>query len=373
MSVYCGSCGAENIDRAKFCGSCGAKIEQVAGTEKTSKTEQVSGTEKSSKTEQVLDTNKPAKKKNVLPILGAVALVVVVALLLGHLFQGGTETVAQSATANVAGTVYAKVPEDLLETVQSVSESTAEKSGTCGDGLQWYYQDGVLIITGEGEMNGFYKEPAPWYDIRADICYAVVEDGVRNVSRNAFSDLTSLNNVFLADSVTSIGQSAFSNCSNLTEITIPEGVSSIGEAAFSHCTALDGIEIPARVREIQNETFSYCTSLGYVHFRGVVTSIGDQAFYQCGLLELILPEGLTYIGSHAFDSPNLAMLCIPCSVTEFADGALTSGYGIMYPGTREMWNAIENSDDYIVGKSNAASNYKNKTVLDTIFYLTWPT
>jgi hypothetical protein len=316
---------------------------------------------------QTLDTNKPTKKKNALMVLGAVVLVVVVVLLLGHLFQGGTETVAQSATANVAGTVYAKVPEDLLETVLSVSESTAEKSGTCGSNLQWYYQNGVLIITGKGQMDDFSVAAAPWYDIREDISYAVVEDGVTNISQNAFYDLTSLNNVFLASSVTSIGQSAFYNCKNLTEVKIPTGVYSIGEAAFSHCTALDGIEIPARVKTIENETFSYCENLGYAHILGVVTRIGNKAFYQCGLLELDIPEGLTYIGSHAFDSSSLAMVWIPSTVTELADEALVAGYGIWYYGTKDMWSAIKNGDDYISSKSVEASYNSKKTAID-LFY-----
>ena len=105
--------------------------------------------------------------------------------------------------------------------------------GTCGANLTWTLsKDGVLTISGEGEMFSFTlvisplsaipmsesAESAPWSEYTSLITKIVVEDGV-----------------------TSIGDNAFAACENLTEIEIPATVTSIGDNAFSGCEALETV------------------------------------------------------------------------------------------------------------------------------------
>lgn len=79
-------------------------------------------------------------------------------------------------------------------------------SGTCGENLTWTLADGVLTISGTGDMDDHKSELAePWFDYATGIESVVIDSGV-----------------------TSIGSYAFSYCTSLTEVTIPDGVVSIG-------------------------------------------------------------------------------------------------------------------------------------------------
>ena len=106
-------------------------------------------------------------------------------------------------------------------------------SGTCGaegDGsnLTWTLdREGVLTISGSGDMYDYGLSDAPWYGIRSRVKSAVIADGVTSIGYKAFDDCTSLTSVTIPDSVTSIGDSAFSGCTSLTSVTIPDSVTSI--------------------------------------------------------------------------------------------------------------------------------------------------
>ena len=88
-------------------------------------------------------------------------------------------------------------------------------SGTCGaegDGsnLTWTLDsEGVLTISGSGDMYDYGLSGAPWYGIRSLVKSAVIADGVTSIGEKAFLYCTSLTSVTIPDSVTSIGKGAF--------------------------------------------------------------------------------------------------------------------------------------------------------------------
>ena len=87
--------------------------------------------------------------------------------------------------------------------------ANAEKSGSCGPNLKWHLtDDGVLTISGEGEMNNYTE--SPWSG-------------------------SNLKRIIIGDSVTTIGNYAFADCSSLTSVTIPNSVTTISNEAFSEC------------------------------------------------------------------------------------------------------------------------------------------
>ena len=106
--------------------------------------------------------------------------------------------------------------------------ANAEKSGTCGPNLKWdLTDDGVLTISGEGEMDDYLYSVAPWY--YRDVKQIIIGDGVTTIGQAAFRNRGSLTSVNIPNSVTTIGGWAFSDCSSITSVTIPNSVTTIRE------------------------------------------------------------------------------------------------------------------------------------------------
>ena len=182
-------------------------------------------------------------------------------------------------------------------------------SGTCGaegDGsnLTWTLDsDGVLTISGSGDMHGYDygSSGAPWDDSR--VKSAVIAEGVTSIGSYAFDDCKSLTSVTIPDSVTSIGERAFQGCESLTSVTIPDSVTIIGGEAFFGCTSLTSVTIPDSVTSIDQYAFYKCESLTSVTIPGSVTSIGVGAFAYCkSLTSVTIPDSVTSIGNCAFAS-----------------------------------------------------------------------
>ena len=114
--------------------------------------------------------------------------------------------------------------------------ANAENSGTCGPNLRWLLTDnGVLVITGKGEMNDYSEDnSAPWGD-REKVKRIIIGDGVTTIGDYAFYTCSTPTSVNIPNSVTTIKMQAFCACSALTSVTIPNSVTEIGDRAFSDC------------------------------------------------------------------------------------------------------------------------------------------
>lgn len=121
--------------------------------------------------------------------------------------------------------------------------AAAEETGLCGDNLSWTVADGVLTITGHGDMYWYDMGTAPWYPLRQNIHAAAVEEGVTGLSYCCFFYLTELQTVSLPGTLSSLGGMAFYGCRSLTELQIPAEVSEIGENAFYGCRSLTAIHV----------------------------------------------------------------------------------------------------------------------------------
>ena len=166
---------------------------------------------------------------------------------------------------------------DTLPAADDPQTDTA--SGTCGKNLTWTLENGMLTISGTGEMTNWSNEAGiPWYSYAETITELVLPEGLTSIGSWAFLGLSGLTHVEIPASVTDIHYYAFLDCYGLTSVTIPSGVKSIGAAAFGHCTALTSIEIPASVTSIAWAAFSSCESLKTISFLGDAPSIDDAVF-----------------------------------------------------------------------------------------------
>ena len=244
----------------------------------------------------------------------------------------------------------------------AITFSGSELSGNlCGEKVTWTLENGVLTISGEGQMYAYNdKDQLPWYESRYDITEVIIENGVTNICDYAFDGYVYLAQITIPGSVTTIGRSAFESCWALTAVEIPYGVTeidryafcdceglasitlsdsvtTIGFGAFQDCGNLKSFEIPAGVTSIAHQVFTDCTRLAYItvdenntvysSIDGVllskdqktlvlypegktdleytvpdgVTHIGDSAFYGCTQpVSVILPDSVTHIGDDAF-------------------------------------------------------------------------
>ena len=178
-------------------------------------------------------------------------------------------------------------------------------SGTCGakgSNLTWTLDsEGVLTISGSGDMHGYGSSDAPWYGSRSRVKSAVIAEGVTSIGESAFENCRSLTSVTIPNSVTSIGWSTFFYCKSLTSVTIPDSVTSVGAYAFLGCTSLTSVTIPNSVTSIGGCAFDECWSLTSVTIPDSVTSIGDSAFASCtSLTSVTIPDSVTSIGGGAF-------------------------------------------------------------------------
>ena len=245
----------------------------------------------------------------------------------------------------------------------------------------------------------------------------IIPDDVTYIGNHAFyncKNLTSLN--FEQNSkLKTIGDNAFYNCSSFTgKLTIPSSVISIGNYAFYLCT---------KFTELSFEENSNLNTIGDYAFAGLyngsnsdyrmeftgeliipnsVTSIGDYAFYLCSKFtslsfeensqlktigdyaftgynnytsiymgftgELIIPDGVTYIGNHAFHNCNgfTGELVIPNGVTSIGNYTFYNCSG--FTGELIIYNNITSIGDYAFYRCNKLTSlsFEENSKLKTI-------
>ena len=126
----------------------------------------------------------------------------------------------------------------------------------CGPNALWTLENGVLKITGTGEM---YDGGAPWNEDLNAILSVEIQEGIEGIGDDAFADCVNLRSVSIPDSVKRIGKEAFSGCVNLQSVSIPDSVERIGDYAFSECVALKSLAIPAGLTKLERH-FAWKTS-----------------------------------------------------------------------------------------------------------------
>ncbi|MBQ8084569.1 MAG: leucine-rich repeat domain-containing protein [Lachnospiraceae bacterium] len=248
----------------------------------------------------------------------------------------------------------------LTITFASISVKAEKLTGYCGaeeggKNIQWTFENGVMTLTGEGEMMDgdiSWELPDEYWSlsdkdiVRDDIKEVIVGEGISSLGDGAFYRCEQLTSASLPSSLTSIGVNAFAACSELKAIVIPQGVVSIGDSGFKWCSSLGEISIPASVKSIGEDAFCACTNVSKIDISQGVESIGIRAFGGCekvekvvypsgvgdikenmfcdctGLKEIEIPDDVKVIGGWAFSGcTKLQSIVIPASVKEIGTAA----------------------------------------------------
>ncbi len=172
--------------------------------------------------------------------------------------------------------------------------------------------------------------------------------------------------------------------SKRTEYTVPDSVQAIDKCAFRLCENLKGVEIPASVKSLSFPVFYNCENLETVtvdennkYFSSIdgvlfnkdktvliyypqgskrteytvpdcVKTIGEAAFDDSLLKSVIISDGVTDIGSFAFEwCESLEHIEIPTSVKSISYAVFSkcnSLKEINFKGTKAQWEAIEKDE-----------------------------
>ena len=189
----------------------------------------------------------------------------------------------------------------------------------------------------------------------------IIPDSVTTVAHSAFAGCMNLTSVTIPEGVTAIDGNTFGVCLKLAEVTIPAGVTSIGDAAFFMCGLTDinyggtmeqwaGTSVGADNEALAGATI-HCTDgdippktptsgacgdgLTWDLTGGVLTISGTGAMddYEfetapmpwvdllSEIKAVVVEEGVTYIGTSAFDSTAATTVTVPASVTSIGKSA----------------------------------------------------
>lgn len=191
----------------------------------------------------------------------------------------------------------------------------------CGDDLIWSLDDnGVLLISGSGDMWDYELENPSWREERDRIREIEILPGTTGIGALAFANCSNLERVSIPEGVTGIRRSAFNGCISLGEIQFPESLEQIGDSAFYNC-GLIGVTIPENVTSLGGSAFGNCSKLKNVSIPGSVSCISRFAFSGCEALESVsLGEGVSDIDLQAFlRCSSLKEVFFPATLTEIGD------------------------------------------------------
>ena len=242
---------------------------------------------------------------------------------LAELHYGQTEMDSCAACQDMQSIEHdwSRVSDGLIYcTICSEQGNAVEK---CGSGLTWSLEDGVLTISGSGEMYDFDETDAPWQEFSKCFHTVVIEGGVTNVGEEAFKGYANLTDVIINANVTILERNAFAGCSRLRHISLPNTLKTIYFSAFRDCVSLTSVTIPSSVTLIRESAFAYCISLKEVIIPDSVTQIEGAAFYGCyELTNVVIGKNVKQIGRVVFGQ---------CATLEH----------ILFDGSQEQWEGLE--------------------------------
>ena len=266
------------------------------------------------------------------------------------------------------------------------ANATTIAEGTADESVTWVLtDDGVLTISGTGEMNTDWYSP-PWKEYNESITEVVVEEGITKISDSAFCYAENLVKVSISSTVTYVTGYTFDGCKMLEEInvaeentayksidgilftedektlvmypankncdkyTIPSSVTTIGKFAFESNQGINTVIIPDTVTVMEKDVFTDSVISTIIVGNGIDT-IPQTCFSYSGTDSIILSDSVKTINYAAFWSSRLETLIIGSGVESIDKDILSYTdelTTIHYKGTQEDWDAIsiheENED-----------------------------
>ena len=147
-----------------------------------------------------------------------------------------------------------------------------------------------------------------------------IPEGVTKIGEYAFSNDTGLTSLQLPEGLTDIGSNAFMFCSNLNEISFPSSLTTIGQHAFLGTPWLSAQQQKNPLVQVNGILIDGTKVSGDVTLPDTVTSIAGHAFESSSLTSITIPDTVRYIGSYAFcGCKNLQTVKLPDNLTALSE------------------------------------------------------
>ena len=138
----------------------------------------------------------------------------------------------------------------------------------------------------------------------------------------AFSSCYKLTSINLPSSLATLSNAAFSGCNKLTTVTFESStnLTTLGVAVFEDCTALTAINLPTSIKTLTSSLFRGCSALTSFTVADGITKIDNSAFRDCsGIKVLTLPSTLTYVNTQNGSSNMSFASCTGIETVNLAD------------------------------------------------------
>ncbi len=167
-------------------------------------------------------------------------------------------------------------------------------------------------------------------DSAFDCCYALegitIPENVTEIGYRAFA-CCRFNSIEIPSKVEAIGDYAFFKCSGITSIVIPDSVKAIGEYAFKGCTNLENVKMPSTYYTIGEGAFDETKYTG-TEDDFVITEDGVLTTYRGTDTEIVVPEGVTQIGTTFSGNTTITSIILPESLEYISANSFSGCSGL---------------------------------------------
>ncbi len=210
------------------------------------------------------------------------------------------------------------VPQDALSAYKAITPWCAflNTPNLAITDLRYSYDDSKMTATVIG-FNG--EKTSSDLVIPATTTYQNQIYNVVAIGERAFENCSSLKYVFISEGITTIGSEAFSGCSDLLSVTIPNSMTSIKKNAFLGCQGLNAVYV--------DDLAAWCNIEFDLWFESSPLYWAKNLYLnKKKITDLVIPDGVTSIGTNAFEKCNVTSVTIPNSVRSIGDFAFRDCY-----------------------------------------------
>ena len=177
-------------------------------------------------------------------------------------------------------------------------------------------------------------------------------NSITTMDYSAFRDCQQLTSINVPTQLTTVPYDFVAYCPKLTSVQMHDGIRVVGHNAFLDCKALPAIELNDQITDIEYSAFYGCENLVLDKLPTALTYIGDDAFRNTKKItgKLIVPVGVTTIGSQAFRETALTGIVLPEGVTKWGSSIF---YGCSELKDVQLPNDIKRITNYMFQRCSA--------------------